>query len=135
MARHRGTVLVDVNVILEGHRTGSWRALTGGYTAETAEDCVTETQTGFQRRQPEHRIDWGVLPAGLAGVRAVGGLEPLDTGKRKGAVALHPEVQLRRGRPIARGRQNSNVCNFLSTRIACILCRMRLMLRRIECPH
>ena len=27
MARHRGTVLVDTNVILEVHRTGSYRAL------------------------------------------------------------------------------------------------------------
>ena len=58
MARHRGTVLVDTNVILEAHRTGSWRALTGGYAVETAEDCVTKTQTGFQRRRPEHQIEW-----------------------------------------------------------------------------
>ena len=29
MVRHRGTVLVDTNVILEAHRTGTWRALTG----------------------------------------------------------------------------------------------------------
>ena len=59
MVRHRGTVLVDTNVILEAHRTGSWGALTGGYAVETVEDCVTETQTGFQRRQPENRIDSG----------------------------------------------------------------------------
>jgi len=61
MFRHRGTVLVDTNVILEVHQTGSWRALTGGYTVETVEDCVTETQTGFQRRRPEHRIDQAEL--------------------------------------------------------------------------
>ena len=54
MVRHRGTVPVDTNVILEAHRTGFWRALTGGYAVETVEDCVTETQTGFQRRRPEH---------------------------------------------------------------------------------
>ncbi len=47
MVRHRGTVLVDTNVILEAHRTGFWPALTGGYGVETVEDCVTETQTGL----------------------------------------------------------------------------------------
>ena len=57
MARHRGTVLVDTNVILEAHRAGAWRALAGGYPVETVEECVTETQTGFQRRLPERRID------------------------------------------------------------------------------
>ena len=31
MARHRGTVLVDTNVILEVHRAGAWRALAGAY--------------------------------------------------------------------------------------------------------
>ena len=56
MVRHRGTVLVDTNVILEAHRTGSWRALTGGYAVETVEDCVTETWTGFQRRRAEHQL-------------------------------------------------------------------------------
>ena len=61
MVRHRGTVLVDTNVILEAQRTGSWQSLTGGYAVETVEDCVTETQTGIQRRQPEHRIDQAEL--------------------------------------------------------------------------
>ena len=75
MARHRGTVLVDTNVIVEAHRTGSWRALTGGYGAETVEDCVTETQTGYQRRRPERRIDEARLRGRLAGVHAVGDLE------------------------------------------------------------
>ena len=57
MARHRGTVLVDTNVILEAHRAGAWRALASGYPVETVEECVTETQTGYQRRSPERRID------------------------------------------------------------------------------
>ena len=30
MVRHRGSVLVDTNVILEAYRTDSWRALVGG---------------------------------------------------------------------------------------------------------
>ena len=56
MVRHCGTVLVDMNVIVEAHRTGSWRALTGGYAVETVKDCVTETRAGFQRRQPEQHL-------------------------------------------------------------------------------
>lgn len=48
MARHSGPVLVDTNVILESYRVESWRALAGGYRVETVEECVMETQTGFQ---------------------------------------------------------------------------------------
>jgi hypothetical protein len=66
MARHRGAVLVDTNVILECWRTGAWRALTGGYAVETVEDCVTETQTGFQRRRAELAVNAGDLRASLA---------------------------------------------------------------------
>ena len=72
VARRHGPVLVDTNVILESHRVGSWRALTGGYGVETVEDCVTETQTGFQRRGPEQWIDAGALRASLAAVHSVG---------------------------------------------------------------
>jgi hypothetical protein len=71
MPRHTGPVLVDTNVILECWRVGSWRALTGGYAVETVEDCVTETQTGFQRRRPEQRIDATELRQSLAGVHDV----------------------------------------------------------------
>jgi hypothetical protein len=56
MARHRGPVLVDTNVILECWRVGAWKALSSGYAVETVEDCVIETQTGYQRRRAEqHR--------------------------------------------------------------------------------
>ena len=72
MARHHGPVLVDTNVILECHRTGSWRALTGGYSVETVEDCVTETHTGFQRRRTERQIDILGLRASLKTVHVVG---------------------------------------------------------------
>ena len=88
MVRHRGTVLVDTNVILEAHRTGSWPALTGGYGVETVEDCVTETQTGFQRRRPERRIDEARLRDRLAGVHAVGDLERAVLAIRAGKIAL-----------------------------------------------
>src|SRR5712691_7103954 len=72
MPRHTGSVLVDTNVILECWRVGAWRALTGGYTVETVEDCVTETQTGFQRRRPEQRIDETELRRSMVQVRQVG---------------------------------------------------------------
>jgi hypothetical protein len=72
MARHRGPVLVDTNAILECWRVGAWRALAGGYTVHTVEDCVTETQTGYQRRRPEQQIDLGALRASLAAVHAIG---------------------------------------------------------------
>jgi len=66
MSRHRGPVLVDTNVILECWRIGAWRALTGAYAVETVEDCVTETQTGFQRRRTEQQVDAAELRASLA---------------------------------------------------------------------
>lgn len=94
MPRHTGPVLVDTNVILECWRVGSWRALAGGYSVETVEDCVTETQTGFQRRRPEQRIDAAALRQSLAQVHNVSaaqlaagivrdeGISFLDVGER-----------------------------------------------------
>lgn len=71
MARHRGPVLVDTNVILEGSRVGAWRALSGGYALETVEDCFTETQTGYQRRKPEMPIIAAELRKSLRQVHPV----------------------------------------------------------------
>jgi len=71
MARHRGPVLVDTNVILECWRIGAWRALTGGYAVETVEDCVIETQTGYQRRRAEQQIEQAALQVSLAAVHKV----------------------------------------------------------------
>ena len=71
MPRHTGPVLVDTNVILECWRVGAWRALASGYTVATVEDCVTETQTGFQRRRNEQRIDGAALRQSLAQVHEV----------------------------------------------------------------
>ena len=67
----RTTVLVDTNTIIESHRADVWRALAGGYHVETVEDCVTETQTGFQRRRPEQTIAVGELRSSLANVHRV----------------------------------------------------------------
>jgi hypothetical protein len=71
MPRHTGPVLVDTNVILECWRVGAWRALAGGYAVETVEDCAIETQTGFQRRRPEQRIDEAELRRSVARVHPV----------------------------------------------------------------
>lgn len=71
MPRRAGTILVDTNVILEGYRTGSWRALAGAFAVETVTECVTETQTGFQRRRLEQRIDEAELRRTLAAVHDV----------------------------------------------------------------
>ena len=71
MARQRGPVLVDTNAILESFRVGSWRALSGGYAVETVEDCIIETQTGFQRRSPEMQIDEAELRATLQALHPV----------------------------------------------------------------
>ena len=73
--KHDSTVLVDTNVILEAHLVRAWRALTGGYRVETVEECVAETQTGFQRRQPEQQIDVRELRASLEAVHSVGNRE------------------------------------------------------------
>jgi hypothetical protein len=75
MARHRGPVLVDTNAILECWRVGAWGALTGGYGVETVEDCVIETQTGYQMRRPEQQIDAAALRASLAMIHQVGDRE------------------------------------------------------------
>lgn len=71
MARHRGPVLVDTNVIIECWRVSAWRALTGGYQVETVQMCEIETQTGLQRRRREQQIDATALRASLKAIHAV----------------------------------------------------------------
>src|ERR1700674_5765294 len=66
MARHSGPLLIDTNVIIECWRIGAWGALSGGYQLETVEDCVIETQTGFQNRRVEQIINQAALRASLA---------------------------------------------------------------------
>lgn len=88
MVRHRGTVLVDTNVIIETHRTASRRALTGGYRVETVEECVTETQTGCQRRRREQQIDEAELRERLEAVATVDDWARAGLAVRMGALAL-----------------------------------------------
>ena len=59
-------MLVDTMVIIESHRVGAWKALAGGYRVGTVEDCVTETQTGFQWRRREESIAVGELRGTLS---------------------------------------------------------------------
>ena len=72
MARHHGPVLIDTNAILECFRVGGWRALARGYGVETVEECMTETQTGYQRRRSEQQINGAELRSSLASVHTVG---------------------------------------------------------------
>ena len=88
MVWHRGSVLVDTNVIIEAHRTGSWRALTGGYRVESVEECVTETQTGHQRRRREQQIDGAELRERLGAVATVDDLARAALAVRIGELAL-----------------------------------------------
>ena len=81
-------MLVDTNTIIESHRVGSWRALAGGFRVETVEDCVTETQTGFQRRRKEQSIDAKELRGSLAAIYAVEDREHAELAVRKGDIAL-----------------------------------------------
>jgi hypothetical protein len=91
MARHHGPILVDTNAILESFRVGSWRALTGGYGVETVEDCIIETQTGYQRRRPEQQIEEAALKLSLKAIHAV-------TDKERAIVAVSaPDIALDNG--------------------------------------
>lgn len=84
MARH--PVLIDTNVIIEAHAKGCWNALAGGFQLETVEVCVTETQTGRQRRRPEQQID-EVL---LRGVMKIHDVTDVD----RAAVLVQSSAQL-----------------------------------------
>src|SRR5262249_52504481 len=75
MGRHTGPILVDTNAILESFPGGAWRAPPGGYGIETVEECITETQTGYQRRRREQQIDGATLRGSLVSVHTVGDAE------------------------------------------------------------
>ena len=81
-------VLVDTNTIIESHRIGAWRALTGGYRVETVEDCVTETQTGFQLRRREESIVARELRESLASEHVVSNRERAELAIRIEGIAL-----------------------------------------------
>lgn len=91
MARWRGPVLIDTNVIVEAWRVDAWRALRGGYGLETVEECVIETQTGFQNRRPEQQIDREALLAGLKVIHKVSDAERAAALVRDGEIAMLDE--------------------------------------------
>jgi hypothetical protein len=83
-------LLVDTNVILEAFRTSSWKALTGGYSVETVEACVIETQTGFQRRRQEAQVEEVELRAKLAAVHTVTDAQRAEALIRGLGISLDP---------------------------------------------
>lgn len=86
--RPGAVVLVDANVVIEAHRMGAWAALAGAYGIETVEDCVTETQTGYQRRTREQWIDVRDLQESLHTVHEVSDRERAELAVRIGGIAL-----------------------------------------------
>ena len=88
MARWQGPVLVDTNVIIEAWRVDAWRALRGGYALETVEECVIETQTGFQNRRQQQQIDRATLLTGLRVVHAVSDADRAAALVRDGEIAM-----------------------------------------------
>jgi len=91
VARWRGPVLVDTNVIVEAWRIDAWRALCGGYALETVEECVIETQTGYQNRRSEQQIDREALLTGLEAVHKVSDAERAAALIRDGEIAMLDE--------------------------------------------
>ena len=88
MARPSKPILVDTNAIIEAHRVRGWRALASSYQIETVEDCVTETQTGFQNRPPEQQIDVQALRSSLGEIHPVGNLEQATLALRIQGISL-----------------------------------------------
>ena len=60
----------------------------GGYGVETVEDCVIETQTGYQRRRPEQQID----AASFAGI--LGGIHRPATPSSPTVAVRAPDIAL-----------------------------------------
>lgn len=88
MAQPEEPILVDTNAIIEAHRVRGWRALARNYHIETVEDCVTETQTGFQNRPPDRQIDAQVLRASLGEIHSVGDIERASLALRIQGISL-----------------------------------------------
>ena len=88
MARHAGSVLVDTMTIIDTHKAGTWRALSGGYSVETVKDCIIETQTGYQKRKPEENIDAVQLQKELKAVHEVTELERANVLLNSDGIAL-----------------------------------------------
>lgn len=71
MKRHRPSVLVDTNAIVECHRTGSWKAVSRRYRLETVVQCARRICQGGHRRSKQGQIDQARLVASLNAVHEV----------------------------------------------------------------
>jgi len=69
----------------------AWRALCGGYALETVEECVIETQTGYQNRRPDQQIERQPLLAGLKAVHEVSDAERAAALVRDGEITMLDE--------------------------------------------
>lgn len=85
-------VLVDTNVIIEGHICSCWNALTGAYRVETVETCVIEAMTG--------RHEWGGTKPADADLR--GSFAQIHNGTRAGLA----RVMLSGGAQLDEGEQH-----------------------------
>ncbi len=81
-------VLVDANVIIEAHRTGSWRPLSEYFEMHTVTKVVEETQTGFQNRKPETWIEEAALRASLGHVETITEIQRVNFNMNHG----HPSL-------------------------------------------
>ena len=88
MPNNKTPVLIDTNVIIESHRVSAWKALAGGHRLETVEDCIIETQTGFQLRKQEQQILQEELREKLAAVHPVNDREYAELVVRIEGIAL-----------------------------------------------
>ena len=82
---------MDTNAVIEAWRVDAWRALCGGYRLETVEECVSEANTGYQRRRPEQRIEAKALLAGFKAVHKVTDGERAAALIRDGEIAMLDE--------------------------------------------
>lgn len=71
MITRETSILLDTVSILAAHEHSCWKALSGHYRFETVEQCVIETQTGYQHRSPEIQIDELTLRSQLHAVHQV----------------------------------------------------------------
>ena len=81
-------VLVDTNVVIEAHRTGTWSALVGVYAVEMVEDCVTEAQTGNHLRVREQWTEPRDLRKSLGAVHEVDDRERAELAVRISGIVL-----------------------------------------------
>ena len=72
MTRRKPSVLVGTDIMVQCHRAGSWKALSGGYRLETVAQCVAKASLERRRRREQHRIDRARLIASLNAVHEVG---------------------------------------------------------------